>query len=201
MATTTVKLVLVGPRSGKSVVLNAYEFVNGVCVLQGDPAAVAGAVHYLSRCYNAHPEGSQEHQKALVDWEKAQQEASGGQRNPQSSADSDASAEVRGSGQPDGGGAPPEGADEQPNDADPEAGAAGGVPGGNGHPDARVPPEVPDEFSARVKEAVGRLDHTNDEHWTDEGLPRVSAVSEILGENVSRQQLGVVCPDLVRKES
>ncbi len=193
-----IKLVLVGPRQGMNIVLQGREFVKGVHVLQGNPDILAGAVDYFGRCYNAHPEGSVAHKDALAQWEVAKKEASDGQRDLQSSPEPDAPEEVSGEVQPDGGGSAEVAADDSGPDDDSATGTAGSVPGGDGHADTRVPPQISPEQSGRIQEALSILDHSNDDHWTQDGKPAVSAVSEALGENVSRQVLDLVAPDFTR---
>lgn len=43
------------------------------------------------------------------------------------------------------------------------------------------------------------LDPANDEQWTSEGLPQVSAVQKLLGADVSRQQINEAWPNFNRK--
>jgi len=51
----------------------------------------------------------------------------------------------------------------------------------------------------RIKEVVMALDHSNDRHWTTDGLPRVDYVAEVLDDStVTRRDLEKVAPDLVR---
>lgn len=199
MANTTVRLVLVGPRAGQTIVLNGREFINGICAVDGPIEGVAGACHYFARCYNAHPEGSKELRDAEAAYQAAlAEENADGERPVETDADRDESAEVPGSGEPDGGGPDSASPDEQSGDADAETGSAGGVSGGDGHADTRVPPDPSIEFKARVADAVGQLDHGNDEHWTADGNPAVAAVAAIIGGNVTRQELDVIVPDVTR---
>lgn len=46
----------------------------------------------------------------------------------------------------------------------------------------------------RIKEALLKLDVGNADHWTGAGLPAVGAVSELLGEAVSRQEISNAWP-------
>lgn len=53
-----------------------------------------------------------------------------------------------------------------------------------------------------VRDAIAKLDATNDEHWTEAGLPSVSAVRELSGNTeVSRQDIASLAPKLTREEA
>lgn len=45
-----------------------------------------------------------------------------------------------------------------------------------------------------VKEAVSNLDHENDEHWDENGKPKLAAVSDFAGERVTRQAVELAAP-------
>lgn len=49
-----------------------------------------------------------------------------------------------------------------------------------------------------VLEAVHALDPQNDEHWTADGQPRLDAVENMLGGDVSRKQVTNAAPDFTR---
>ncbi len=49
-----------------------------------------------------------------------------------------------------------------------------------------------------IRAAVEGLDAANDKHWTDAGLPGVDAVSEAMGERVTRDQIKAAAPDAKR---
>lgn len=49
-------------------------------------------------------------------------------------------------------------------------------------------PEAP-SLSVRIRQAVAGLDKANADHFTQNGSPRVAAVSGVLGENISAAQL------------
>ncbi len=53
----TVKMILEGPLKGKDITLGQWQFVGGVCVLEGTLKSNEGAIKYLRRCYQARPEG------------------------------------------------------------------------------------------------------------------------------------------------
>ncbi len=170
-------LVLTGGRTGQTCVLGGYQFVNGETIVRGDPKAVDGVLRYLGLSYKAYLKGSQ----ALT----RQQEIDCGKRPYVSSAKQGGSAQVQGdlpAGQsalatlpPDNGG----GADDS------SAGGTGGVPGGDGHSNTGNDRQTTDQD--RVLTAIESLDSANDEHWTQDGQPRMDAVEQASGVvNVTR---------------
>lgn len=51
-----------------------------------------------------------------------------------------------------------------------------------------------------VREALEKLDHANNDHWTKAGMPSVEAVKEIAGnDEISREDIDAAWPELVRK--
>lgn len=56
----------------------------------------------------------------------------------------------------------------------------------------------PDE--TKVRDALNELDHGNDDHWINSGLPSTDAVEELSGVKVSRSYLNEHFPDVKRKE-
>jgi hypothetical protein len=51
----------------------------------------------------------------------------------------------------------------------------------------------------KLSEAISQLDHTQDGHWTEDGMPSVEAVAAIFGKEVDREQITKAAPNLVRK--
>lgn len=51
----------------------------------------------------------------------------------------------------------------------------------------------------QVREALGNLDPANEEHWTQDGLPRLDAVEALLGGNASRKLITDAAPDFTRE--
>lgn len=51
---------------------------------------------------------------------------------------------------------------------------------------------------SNIRDALQQLDPTNDDHWTDEDLPRLGAVKERYGSAVSRDQINEVWPNFTR---
>lgn len=55
-------------------------------------------------------------------------------------------------------------------------------------------------MSEKIKEALGKLDIENDEHWTTEGLPRLDVMKDLLnGEAVSRADITAAVKGFSRK--
>ena len=54
---------------------------------------------------------------------------------------------------------------------------------------------------AALQEAISKLDHENDEHWTGEGLPRIEVVEELFGHDVSRSELNASFPHVIRERT
>lgn len=55
-----------------------------------------------------------------------------------------------------------------------------------------------DDRTDLIRMAVEGLDGANDAHWTDAGLPAVDAVSEAVGETVTRAEIKAAAPDAKR---
>lgn len=49
-----------------------------------------------------------------------------------------------------------------------------------------------------LADAVAKLDHANDKHWTQAGLPDLSAVSDIYGKPVTRADIDALTPKTLR---
>lgn len=54
---------------------------------------------------------------------------------------------------------------------------------------------------SNLKEAIGKLDAGNNDHWTAAGLPNVGAVSEMMGSAVTRQEIAEAWPKYDREEA
>ena len=54
-------------------------------------------------------------------------------------------------------------------------------------------------MSQRIIDALLKLDVNNDDHWTDEGLPRLDAMKDLLGETVSRVDVTNAAKGFTRK--
>lgn len=174
----SVTLVLTGGRAGMTCTLGKHHFVDGKCVAKSQSRAIGSVVRYMGRTYQAYPLGSEELAKA--------QEALNGQ----------ADADPR-----DGGGkadAVPGGVHQ---DGPAEEGAADGTGDDDGGGDpAEHRPERDGLRDSRIREALTKLDHANDEHWTNGGKPAIHVVSQIINDNVSRAEIDALAPDFKRKE-
>jgi len=56
-----------------------------------------------------------------------------------------------------------------------------------------------DDRADAIANSVTRLDHSNDEHWTNAGLPSMEAVESFAGFNLTRTELSGQFPDLKRE--
>lgn len=61
-------------------------------------------------------------------------------------------------------------------------------------------PSVDINRDSRIINAVNQLDHDNDDHWTGEGNPRMSAVEELAGFDVKSAEVKALCPGVVREQ-
>lgn len=201
-----VTLVLAGRMSGKTAVLNGYQFDDGELTLEGGREQVENIARYMQRCYQAFPKGSPEIAElnkacAAVDAAKAK-EAGDGERDPDANAGSGNSEQVPGSLQQDGGGAPEETANDGGATGDPEAGTEGSVAGGDGHQDPRLPDTEEGPEHRRTREAVAALSADNEDHWTPDGDPAISAVEELMGEGgVTRDSINEVALGYTREHA
>lgn len=63
---------------------------------------------------------------------------------------------------------------------------------------AAAAPAEDDDRAELIRTAIEGLDAKDDAHWTDAGLPAVDAVSEALGETVTRAEIKAAAPDAKR---
>ena len=74
--------------------------------------------------------------------------------------------------------------------------------GGNGHQDPRLPDSDDQPENRRTREAVAALDSDDDDHWTPEGDPAISAVEELMGEGgVTRDSINAVALGYTREHA
>ncbi len=52
---------------------------------------------------------------------------------------------------------------------------------------------------AALATALAKVDHTNDDHWTKQGDPRLDVLSEFAGYDVTRKDVKVFAPAFVRE--
>lgn len=104
---------------------------------------------------------------------------------------------VRGGVRQDGSGSEAPPADGRSGAGADEAGTEGSVPSGDGrgHPGN----DGDDPIAERLQQALTKLDHANDDHWTANGKPRIDAVEALFGgAGVTRKDIDRIAPDLVR---
>lgn len=190
MSIITRKLTLVGAYRGQTVTFRAgtkeYEFKEGSMEISGPSTDVENLSKFLNRCYQAFPDPSRELDAAVAaihgDGDAAQTDttASGpGNGDPGGTKD-----DAGGAGDP----APePKGTDEGGSDAQPEPGAA--EPGRPGEGDGQSP----------INQALSRLDPEDDEAWTADGKPKMSAIEAVMGRSdVTRAQVDAAAPGFDR---
>lgn len=172
-------LTLVGIHANKTIRLNKHQFVNGICTLDGAAQEVEMAAKILGRCYGA----------------KTRDELDGLQRNSQAAPQQ---------GNPNGlsGGlvrSPGKVLAERDLRRDgldndkPAAGQAGVGADGLGHEDPGIHPEK----VRAIARVVSAFDPLNKDHWTEDGLPSVEIVSQVLEDHdITRRMIDVACPGL-----
>lgn len=190
MGITTRKLSLVGDLDGQTVTLRAggseYEFIDGSLEVTGPSADVDNLSKYLQRCWQAYPDPSRELDEARAAIERGTDAAEADEDEPKAGDGDPSGAENNegGAGDP----APePEGTDEGGSDAQPEPGAA--EPGRPGEGDGQSP----------INQALSRLDPEDDEAWTADGKPKMSAIEAVMGRSdVTRSQVDAAAPGFDR---
>lgn len=208
MSILTTTFVLTGALRGKTVKLGSqgFQFVNGKMVYQGSTNDTALVGRFIERNWQAFPEG---HERVLADV-KAAQEKANGQRNLQKDPLKDKQSPVPGDLQPGGEGS--EAGDPAPDGEEPagaEGGDAGGIPDGDGHEESLTKDEDPEqdqspaedakqegpELNEKLQRAILALDSENDQHWTKDGKPAMTAVEGIYGSTaITRAQVEAAYP-------
>jgi hypothetical protein len=190
MGITTRKLSLVGDLDGQSVTLRAggseYEFVDGSLEVTGPSADVDSLSKYLLRCWQAYPDPSRELDEARAALKEAPDAAQADTNEPKAGNGNPGGTKDNAGGASDP--APePTGPDEGGSDAQPEPGAA--EPGRDGEGDGQ----------GTINKALSRLDPENDEQWTADGKPKMSAIEEAMGRSdVTRAQVNAAAPGFDR---
>lgn len=188
---------LVGAHAGKTITLGGHEFVDGVFTFGANkegvmpsPQEATRKSNLLGKCYQAYLEGPE------LDAAKARIEKAGaanaGELDVAKRED-----EEQANRPPVG--TKPEPKADKPADAEPEQPAPAA-------PEPEVTPPAPEqpttERKGAVRTALTKLDATNDDHWTGQGLPSVEAVRELSGnKDVSRQDIQALAPKLNREEA
>lgn len=194
--TIDVVLVLVGHFAGKTVTLRGYRFFEGKMRLTGAEEEVAGLAKYLRKSYQAFPEGSRELAEAQARIEGVTED---GKCDTDSRTGNGADNNLQGEVQQVGSGPEAPLADDGPGADDSAEGQAGSVPNGDGHLDAGIPVAPGTGEPSRLRQALKKLDHNNDEHWSKEGVPRMDAIQDFYGSaNVSRKAVEAHAPGFLR---
>lgn len=196
--------VLTGAKTGETVLLGKHSFVNGVAVIRVSPENAAAILTFMARSYQAFPEGSPELEQAQ------ERDRLNGilSRVPNDPAPPyGASAPVQGAGVGDASGPLSDSrALHSSVDAASEAGREGLVPGGAGHENAGLGERVEsraqresDAIIALTNVAISKLDPTQDNHWTEGGLPSVEYLAEATkNPNLTRQLVELCAPGFNR---
>ncbi len=188
--------VLTGPLKGKTVNLGSlpYRFADGRTTLIASVEDTALHARFLERNWQAYPEGP-----------PALEGQTDGQREVQTNTQQDGQPPVSSDVQPNGGGTEAGGeADHGAGATDPEAGQAGSVPGGDGQ-QAQLNPAgdpPPPEVNTKLQKAVQSLDPADDNHWTRDGKPAMSAVEKLYGSaGITRADVEAVAPGWTREKA
>ena len=183
MSNIQTKFILAGALAGKTVTLGnlPYRFKEGELLLSGPAQDVALHAKFLERNWQAYPEG---HEKL--------KEAQDGERDIHSAEKQNAEPAVQGDVQPNGAGTDAgEQTDEGAGATEGQAGETGSVAEGDGH--------AP-ELNEKLQRAVLALDPKNDDHWTKDGQPAMSAVEKLYGSSdITRAQVKAAAPDFDRE--
>lgn len=190
------KFVLTGHYAGKTMTINHVDFINGEADVKGDLAKLGGLINYLAT-FNAFLVGSDELAAAQERDRLNKGETNGTDTvlDGQSGEDpSGAPANVSGTGTgsgPESGGASPDGAG---------SGSEGnGVQGGR-EVDEGQAAVTSDPTVLKIIDGLKSLDPTNDDHWTDAGLPRVDVIAQASGVvNVTRKDIAAAIPNFNRE--
>lgn len=218
----TIRLVLTGPRTGATCVLNGHQFQEGVLELSGSFDNLSHTMVYMGRCYQAFPEGSKElaaaqeaYAVAVAAQGEAKEPANGVSDIAPDQQPAQTSSEDAGNLQPHGEGPATVQAD---NGSVPDAATEGQAElgaGGNGLPHAREPEKGqaggPDGTQGQALEdpplhplakTIMQLDPANDANWTGSGLPAMAAVEAAHGSaDVTRADVEAVAPDWNREKA
>jgi hypothetical protein len=173
------KLILTGARAGQTCTLAKFNFVDGALVLKGPITAVEKVSLYLGRTYKAFPEGSRELKEAMGDGVRGEVLAPAG-----------AGGELPvpgGAGAGERGAAPVPAADGGAG-SDAAPGAAERVPPGDGHAEPGLHGAAGRQ--RKLAAALAQLDPKNEEHWTQDGHPRLDVIAQLAGlPNLTRAEL------------
>jgi hypothetical protein len=180
-----VRFVLVGLREnfsgylgGGGVSRHRFGFAKGVCTL---PFQEAEHARKRLKFHAAFPEGSKELEVAQAAWNKDPRNPHGNSETPT------VHSEVRPSGEKSGS----RSADDRPRSDETQAGSTGVVSDRNG---LQRSPETIDS----IREAFKAFDHSKDDHWTQEGKPKIQFIRKLTGDDtIMREDLDAL--EFVRK--
>ncbi len=184
------KLILTGHYAGATKKINGYDFVKGELVLKGELAKLDGLIAYM-KTYGAFLQGSEELYMA-----QARDAANKGGSNgadeildgPGGHEPGGASADITDPGTGSGGGAT-----GTPTDGTGSGAEGDGVQAGR-EADAKAQ-AASDPNVLKIIDALKSLDPTNDDHWTDAGLPLVGVIATASGiVNVTRKDISAALP-------
>lgn len=193
MSIITRKLTLVGAHRGKTIGLKAgdkvYQFTDGSMEVTGPSSDVDNLTKFLNRCYQAFPDPSRELDEAVAaihgdgDAAEAEQDEPGAGDGDTGGAQDNAG----GAGQP--------------------APEPGGTAEGGGHAEAQSGEAEPGrgdqgDGQSPIAAALSKLDPADDEHWTADGKPKMTALEAIMGRSdITRAQVDAAMPGFNREKA
>lgn len=195
-------VVLTGPYTGHTTIINGVQFVNGKAEVHGPREQVEGLLHYLGKYYEAFEEGS----ARLAELQLRDQHGIRGEISENSHIFADL-ARVR---------IEPreefERSEETPAVVHEPKPEVAGVRNGDSDPtwdrhghSRLVSKEKVDDFIARLVRGLKQLDPDDDSLWTKQGLPQMGAVAKAaniaVGYPLKRSELDAAYPGFNRNEA
>lgn len=194
----TVLFILIGHYAGKTVRLGKWLFEDGKLQITGPAEEVALVARSLERNWQAYPEGH-----PALEALKQKEEDNGERDISSERTGSDGGSEVSGAVQPEGAGTAtgvenPEGAGH----AESVAGTSEELAQRDGQSESvnQEPPkdenrEPEADLNVKLRDAVFKLDPNDDDHWTRDGKPAMTAVERFYGSSdVTRVDVDAVTP-------
>jgi hypothetical protein len=206
-----VVLVATGAKTGHTFVAGKHQFVNGITVVKG-----AGAVRYFGRVYKAYPVGSLELERAkeadacnlLLEitngvakvLNEPKDKLNGSSEIHSTVGIGRQGQQVSSSVQSSGGESTKIPTADGGRTNDHQAGGTERVSSRGGQSDSGHDGDFPSE-RGRILKALEALDNKNNEHWTNDGRPRIDAIEAVSGvTGLSRQHIDNVAPEFRRKK-
>jgi hypothetical protein len=206
-----VELVLVGPYAGKTITLNGHRYVGGIARIDVRAEQIELLLRSAARSYNAYPAGSEALAQAQ---ERSRGNGRAGTDEAKGSEDrrlQPALGEVRL--RPEHPAAQVPDVHGRGDDADSRS-AVWDSANRDRYADTRIPRQAHHgehaehhsaagpEVNLKLLASVRSLDHDNDELWTAEGLPKLSAVEEAYGSaGLTREDVETVAPAWSREKA